>query len=136
MAFVSGVKCRECGRESPADPLNVCDFCFGPLEVVYDYATISEVVSRDRIAAGPLSIWRYGELLPADSDRPVNIMAGYTPLIKAGNSGKRLDPTPSASSRRRSSPATCSRCGSSSSILGRSRRNRRWPRARRGRRLF
>ena len=66
MAFVSGLKCRECGRESPAEPLNVCDFCFGPLEVVYDYATIAEAVSRDRIAAGPLSIWRYGDLLPAD----------------------------------------------------------------------
>ena len=90
MAFVSGLKCRECGRESPAEPLNVCDFCFGPLEVVYDYATIAEAVSRDRIAAGPLSIWRYGDLLPADSDCPVDIMAGYTPLIKAGNLGRRL----------------------------------------------
>lgn len=90
MAFVSGLKCRECGREQPASPVNVCDFCFGPMEVVYDYATISEVVSRDRIEAGPLSIWRYGDLLPADSDNPVDIMAGYTPLLKADNLGKRL----------------------------------------------
>ncbi len=90
MAFVTGLKCRECGRESPADPLNVCEFCFGPLEVVYDYATISEVVSRDRIEAGPLSIWRYADLLPAHGDNPVDIMAGYTPLIKAHNLGKRL----------------------------------------------
>ena len=90
MAFVSGLQCRECGREQPADPVNVCDFCFGPMEVVYDYATISEVVSRDRIEAGPLSIWRYGDLLPADSDDPVDIMAGYTPLLKADNLGKRL----------------------------------------------
>jgi threonine synthase len=90
VAFVSGLRCRECGREQPAAPLNVCDFCFGPLEVVYDYATISEVVSRDRIESGPLSIWRYGDLLPADSDDPVDIMAGYTPLLKADNLGKRL----------------------------------------------
>ena len=90
MAFVNGLKCRECGREQPADPLNVCDFCFGPLEVVYDYATISEVVSRDRIEAGPLSIWRYADLLPADSENRVDIMAGYTPLLKADNLGKRL----------------------------------------------
>ena len=83
MAFLNGLKCRECGREYPADPLNVCDFCFGPLEVVYDYATISEVVSQDSIAKGPLSIWRYKDLLPADGDDPVDIMAGYTPLIKA-----------------------------------------------------
>ena len=90
MAFVNGLRCRECGRESPADPLNVCDYCFGPLEVVYDYATISEIISRDRITQGPLSIWRYRDLLPADSDDPVDIMAGYTPLIKARNLGKKL----------------------------------------------
>ena len=90
MAFLNGLKCRECGREYPAEPLNVCDFCFGPLEVVYDYATISEVVSRDRISQGPLSIWRYADLLPANSEEPVDIMAGYTPLIKAKNLGKRL----------------------------------------------
>ena len=58
MAFVSGLKCRECGRENPTEPLNVCEFCFGPLEVVYDYATISEVISHKRIrriAVPPLS---------------------------------------------------------------------------------
>ena len=65
VAFVSGLRCRECSREYPAEALNVCDFCFGPLEVVYDYATIAAAVSRDRIAAGPLSIWRYQDLLPA-----------------------------------------------------------------------
>ena len=90
MAFVSGLRCRECSREYPAEALNVCDFCFGPLEVVYDYATISEVVSRDRISAGPLSIWRYHDLMPASGDDPVDIMAGYTPLLKARNLGQRL----------------------------------------------
>ncbi len=90
MAFVNGLKCRECGRESPAEPLNVCDYCFGPLEIVYDYATISEIISRERITQGPLSIWRYRDLLPIDSDDPVDIMAGYTPLIKARNLGKKL----------------------------------------------
>jgi len=90
VAFVNGLKCRECGREYPAEPLNVCDFCFGPLEVVYDYATISEVISRDRIEKGPLSIWRYKDLLPAEADDPVDIMAGFTPLIKAKGLGKTL----------------------------------------------
>ncbi len=90
MAFVSGLKCRECGRENPIEPLNVCEFCFGPLEVVYDYATISEVISHQRISQGPLSIWRYQDLLPASGDNPVDIMAGFTPLLKAGNLGKRL----------------------------------------------
>ncbi len=90
MAFVSGLKCRECGRQSPPEPLNVCDFCFGPLEVVYDYATIAEVISHDRISQGPLSIWRYHDLLPANNDDPVDIMAGFTPLIKSRNLGKKL----------------------------------------------
>jgi len=90
VAFVRGLMCRECGKEYPADPLNVCDFCFGPLEVVYDYATIAEVTSRDRISQGPLSIWRYCDLLPANSGDPVDIMAGFTPLIKARNLGKKL----------------------------------------------
>ena len=90
MAFVSGLKCRECSREYPAEALNVCDFCFGPLEVVYDYSTISEVISTDSIGQGPLSIWRYQDLLPANSAGRVDIMAGFTPLMKAGNLGKHL----------------------------------------------
>jgi len=90
VAFVNGLRCRECGREFPAEALNVCDFCFGPLEVEYDYATISEVISRDKISKGPISIWRYEDLLPSDGDDPVDIMAGYTPLIKARGLGKRL----------------------------------------------
>jgi threonine synthase len=60
------------------------------LEVVYDYATIAEATSRDSISRGPLSIWRYCDLLPADSTDPVDIMAGFTPLIKARNLGKSL----------------------------------------------
>ena len=90
MPFVTGLKCRECGRIFPAEPLNVCDFCFGPLEVVYDYTTIAEVISRDRVTSGPLSIWRYEDLLPASGEDPVDIMAGFTPLIKARNLGERL----------------------------------------------
>ena len=90
MAFVNGLKCRECAREYPSEALNVCEYCFGPLEVVYDYPTISEVVSHQRISEGPLSIWRYRDLLPAESDDPVDIMAGFTPLIKARGLGERL----------------------------------------------
>jgi threonine synthase len=58
--------------------------------VVYDYVTIAEVISRDRIAGGPLSIWRYQDLLPAEGTDPVDIMAGYTPLLKSRNLGKKL----------------------------------------------
>jgi threonine synthase len=60
------------------------------LEVVYDYSTIVEVISHQSIGRGPLSIWRYSDLLPANSGDPVDIMAGFTPLMKARNLGKKL----------------------------------------------
>ncbi len=90
MAFASALKCRECGREYPTDPLNVCEFCFGPLEVVYDYEAISRVVSRERILNGPLTMWRYQDLLPVDGDNAVDLQTGYTPLMKAPNLGRML----------------------------------------------
>ena len=85
MSNIKGLFCKECGREYPAEPLNVCDFCFGPLEVTYDYEAIARVVSRERISQGPHSIWRYHDLLPADPENAVDINAGFTPLIKAKN---------------------------------------------------
>jgi threonine synthase len=68
----------------------VCDFCFGPLETVYDYDSIAKVISRERIAGGPLSMWRYQDLLPVDGKDAVDINAGFTPLIKSKNLGSLL----------------------------------------------
>jgi threonine synthase len=81
--FVSGLRCRECGRGYPAEALHVCDYCFGPLEVTYDYEAIAATISRDRIAAGPRSIWRYADLLPVTDAAPVDLGAGFTPLVRA-----------------------------------------------------
>ena len=53
MSFVTGLRCRECARPFPAEALHVCDFCFGPLEVVYDYEALGRVVTKERIASGP-----------------------------------------------------------------------------------
>ena len=83
MDHVTGLRCRECGRQFPAEALHVCDYCFGPLEVDYDYRGIAAVVSRGRIAEGPRSIWRYRDLLPVDDDAPVDLGAGFTPLVRA-----------------------------------------------------
>ena len=83
MPYVEGLRCRECGRPYPAEALHVCEWCFGPLEVVYDYDAIRAVTSRSRIAAGPLSIWRYADLLPAAAEGAVNLGAGFTPLVRA-----------------------------------------------------
>ena len=73
--FVTGLRCRECARPFPAEALHVCDYCFGPLEVAYDYERIAAAVSRERIAAGPRSIWRYRDLLPVDDESPVDLGA-------------------------------------------------------------
>lgn len=87
---MTGLRCKECQRDYPAEPLNVCEFCFGPLEIVYDYASIRRVISRERILSGPLSMWRYQDLLPVDGASAVDINAGFTPLIRAENLGRVL----------------------------------------------
>jgi threonine synthase len=83
LPYVDGLRCRECGRAYPAEALHVCEWCFGPLEVVYNYDAIKAVVSRQRIAAGPLSIWRYCDLLPVRAEGAVSLGAGFTPLVRA-----------------------------------------------------
>jgi threonine synthase len=83
VSFVEGLRCRECARTYPAEALHVCDFCFGPLEVAYDYDKVKANISRESIAAGPLTIWRYAPLLPAESGAPVDLGAGFTPLVRA-----------------------------------------------------
>ena len=90
MSHVTALRCRSCSREYPIEPLNVCDFCFGPLEVVYDYDAMARVVTRKRIMEGPLSVWRYEDLLPVDGDNRVDIEAGFTPLIRCENLGRML----------------------------------------------
>jgi threonine synthase len=83
MGFVKGLKCRECGREYSVDPVYVCEFCFGPLEVVYDYDAIGEVLSREKIESRPHNLWRYKELLPIDGEPTSGLNSGYTPLVRA-----------------------------------------------------
>ncbi len=83
MSFVEGLRCRECGRVYPAAASHVCDFCFGPLEVAYDYEAVAASISREKIAAGPATIWRYADLLPASAESPVELGAGFTPLVRA-----------------------------------------------------
>ena len=90
MSFARNLRCRECGHQYDLTPSNVCEFCFGPLEVVYDYAAIKSRISRQRIEAGPPTMWRYADLLPCDAQTAIDIGTGYTPLIRAGNLGRAL----------------------------------------------
>ena len=88
MDRLKGLKCPECGRGYPSSPSHVCEFCFGPLEVEYDYEVIRARISRARIEAGPRSIWRYADLLPldlVDGEPPIGAAVGFTPLVRARN---------------------------------------------------
>ena len=87
---LKGLKCRECGTITSIGPKYVCEDCFGPLEVVYDYDAIRSRISRAKIAAGPHSIWRYLDLLPVSEDCIVTLHEGMTPLVAAPRLGKEI----------------------------------------------
>ncbi len=90
MDRIKGLKCRECGREYPKEPLYVCEFCFGPLEVEYDYDLIKSLISQQKIASRSTNLWRYKELLPIDLEPIVGLSSGFTPLIRATNLAREL----------------------------------------------
>ena len=90
MVNVAALRCKECSREFPVGAFNVCDFCFGPLEVVYDLDAIADIASRERIMSGPNSLWRYADFLPAEYNPLVDINAGFTPLIRSRGLAERL----------------------------------------------
>lgn len=90
MVNVAALRCKECSREYPIGAFNVCDFCFGPLEVVYDMDAIADIASRERIMSGPNSLWRYADFLPAEYNPLVDINAGFTPLIRSHGLAKQL----------------------------------------------
>lgn len=90
MSYVKGLKCRECGQEYPKKPTHVCEFCFGPLEVDYNYAQIKKDISREKIMSRKPNMWRYRELNPIDGDPTVGRQVGYTPLRRADKLAKVL----------------------------------------------
>lgn len=87
MSYVKGLRCREsdCKQEYPNQPLHICDYCFGKLEVAYDYEGIAKAMIRERIESRPPTMWRYRELLPLDGEPTVGREVGFTPLIRARN---------------------------------------------------
>ena len=90
MEKVIGLKCRECSQKYEKSPIHVCEMCFGPLEVDYDYSVISKSISRQSIESGPLSLWRYADLLPVDGEPICGLHSGFTPLVRARNLGNAL----------------------------------------------
>ena len=82
MALVDALRCRECGRTYEISPRYACEWCFGPLEVAYDYDAIAAAVTRESIATGPPTIWRYADLLPVEEPTGA-LPVGWTPLVRA-----------------------------------------------------
>ncbi len=89
MSFAKALRCRKCGQEYPVQPLGLCEFCFSPLEVSYDYKAMARELSREKLAGGPMSMWRYRDMLPVEG-KEVDIGTGFTPLVRADNLGREL----------------------------------------------
>jgi threonine synthase len=77
-----------CKATFPAKALYVCDRCLGPLEPMYDYASIT--LTREQIAARPKNIWRYRELLPIEGEPRTGFHSGFTPLVRCERLAERL----------------------------------------------
>jgi threonine synthase len=89
-ATFKSLKCKECGAEYELKALHVCELCFGPLEVTYDYSALRSTVTRETIQAGPNSIWRYRKFLPVASENPIDVGTGMTPLVRSHRLARRL----------------------------------------------
>jgi threonine synthase len=80
----TALRCKECERTTELTAAYVCEYCFGPLEVTYDMERIAATVTRERIASGPHSLWRYRDFLPCSpEDVHAGLPTGMTPLVKA-----------------------------------------------------
>lgn len=88
--LMRALKCRECGREYPLEASHVCEFDFGPLEVVYDYEQIGKRLTRESVSKRDQTMWRYRELLPVAGEPTVGCQVGFTPLIRAERLAKVL----------------------------------------------
>jgi threonine synthase len=84
------LRCRECGRGWGNQPHSICDECFSPLEVAYDYDAVRASFTRERISQRPPNMWRYAELLPLPAGFEPRLPVGFTPLIQARHLADRL----------------------------------------------
>lgn len=82
------LRCRECKKTWANQPKAVCEFCFSPLEVVYDYDSIRKTLTREKIASRENDLWRYRELLPLPAGFTPQIRPGFTPLVHARTGGE------------------------------------------------
>src|SRR5919197_3421478 len=82
--------CKECGTHYPLEARYVCEQCFGPLEVAYDFSGLDPAEARRKIQAGSHGIWRYSDFLPFESRPGDPLEPGLTPLIRADRLAEQL----------------------------------------------
>ena len=90
VSTAKGLRCRECHHQYEHGAVHVCELCFGPLELDYDYDRIAGLIDRDKLAARPFTMWRYAELLPLSGPPAVGAQVGGTPLVRANRLAERL----------------------------------------------
>ncbi len=89
LSYLKTLICRECGKEYPLTRIHVCEYCFGPLEAVYNYKSMS--LDKNSFKDRPQTLWRYKELLPiTDPSKIVDLGTGFTPLHKADRLAKEV----------------------------------------------
>jgi threonine synthase len=84
------LRCKECDTAYPPEARYVCEQCFGPLEVSYDFSALDAEEARRKIQAGSPGIWRYSDFLPFDDPPRAPLEPGLTPLIRADRLAERL----------------------------------------------
>jgi threonine synthase len=89
-ATAFALRCRICEHVEEPGPATDCPRCDGPTDVAYDLGALAGVVSRERIAAGPQTLWRYRDLLPGEIGEEMS-SAGWTPLVRADQLSDALD---------------------------------------------
>jgi threonine synthase len=89
-SYFKGLKCKECAAEYEAKALHVCEYCFGPLEVNYDFSSLKGKITRKDIESGPNSIWRYRQFLPVETNDPIDVGTGMTPLLRSNRLARQL----------------------------------------------
>ncbi|HZI92555.1 MAG TPA: threonine synthase [Thermoleophilaceae bacterium] len=90
MAAVQALRCKECHTSYGLEARYVCEHCFGPLEVAYDFSGLEPEATKRRIQAGPYTLWRYADFLPFEQPPRTALAAGVTPLIRADRLAERL----------------------------------------------
>lgn len=85
--IAAALRCRVCEAVAPAGAADRCERCDGPQDVVYEWDALRGTVTRDTLAAGPQSMWRYAPLLPV---RGAAATPGWTPLVRAERLSEQL----------------------------------------------